>query len=274
MVPVGGFDAAAEDEFAVTSPIRLPVPDVVIGGAPRSGTTFLCEVLAKHPGVFVARPFIPEPKVLMTPHPDGDAGLLQRYAEFFAEAPADAVRVEKTSYMLENDEARDRLVRLLPHAKLVFILREPVARAYSNWLWSRKNGLETLSFRDAIAAEGKRQSPLPPDREYARPFDYMTRARYAHMAEGWIKAIGRERIAVYIFEDAIAHPEPFIASLQDFVGVERLPWDRLATGVVNANDPVPAALDAATIAELRERIGDEMRCFAELTGLDVGIWGY
>jgi hypothetical protein len=41
---------------------RVPVPDVVIGGAPRSGTTFLCELLAKHPSVYVAMPFIPEPK--------------------------------------------------------------------------------------------------------------------------------------------------------------------------------------------------------------------
>jgi hypothetical protein len=247
---------------------------VIIGGAPRSGTTFLCELLAKHPGVFVARPFIPEPKVLMTPHPDGDAGLLQRYAGFFAAAPPGAVRVEKTSYMLENDEARGRLARLLPDVKLVFILREPVSRAYSNWLWSRKNGLETLSFRDAIAAEGRRPSPLPPDREYARPFDYMARARYAQMAQAWIDAIGRERIAFYIFEDAIAQPEPFVAALQDFVGVERLSWDRLATGVVNANDPVPDRLDAATMGELRRRIAGEMRRFADITGLDVGIWGY
>lgn len=274
MVSVGGLDAAAESERAVTRPRRVPIPDVVIGGAPRSGTTFLCELLAKHPGVFVARPFIPEPKVLMTSHPDGDAGLMKRYEGFFTDAPEGAVRVEKTSYMLENDEARERLARLLPQAKLIFILREPVARAYSNWLWSRKNGLETLSFRDAIAAEGKRPSPLPPDRAYARPFDYMTRARYGHMAESWISAIGRDRIAFYLFEDAVSRLELFVAALQDFIGIERLPWDRLATDVVNANDPRPDDVDDALLAELRERMRPEMRRLSELTGLDVGIWGY
>ena len=58
------------------------LPDIVIGGAPRSGTTFLCELLAKHPDVFIARPVIPEPKVLILPHPDDVAGYRARYEAF------------------------------------------------------------------------------------------------------------------------------------------------------------------------------------------------
>src|SRR5438309_12092486 len=105
MVPMGRQDG--------TVTARLPGPDVVIGGAPRSGTTFLCELVGKHPSVFIARPFIPEPKVCMTPHPDGDPGLLQRYADIFADAPLQSVRIEKTSYYLENAQARERLIRIL-----------------------------------------------------------------------------------------------------------------------------------------------------------------
>jgi hypothetical protein len=48
-----------------------PLPDIVIGGAPRSGTTFLCELLAKHPQIHVAQPFIPEPKICMVEPADG-----------------------------------------------------------------------------------------------------------------------------------------------------------------------------------------------------------
>src|ERR1700736_5390855 len=99
MVSVGRKDGSVID--------RLPVPDIIIGGAPRSGTTFLCELLAKHPGIFIAKPFIPEPKVCMMPHSDGDAGLLQRYAAFFSDAPPNAIHVEKTSYYLENADARE-----------------------------------------------------------------------------------------------------------------------------------------------------------------------
>ena len=215
------------------------VPDVVIGGAPRSGTTFLCEVLAKHPDICVAAPFIPEPKVCMTEHPAGDAGILERYAALFGRASPSAVKIEKTSYYLENEVARRRLVRLLPRARYVFIVREPVARAYSNWNWSTKNGLETLPFKEAIRLEGKRPSPLPPERDYARPFDYMTRGRYGSMAEAWLRAVSRDRVAFWIFEDIVSAPEVFIPEIMKFIGVEPLPFDRMWTEPTNAAEFEP-----------------------------------
>jgi Sulfotransferase family len=253
---------------------RVPVPDVIIGGAPRSGTTFLCELFAKHPSVYVARPFIPEPKVCMTPHPDGDAGLLQRYAGFFSSAPARAVRVEKTSYYLENDGARERLVRLLPETKFIFILREPVERAYSNWIRSRLNGLETLPFEKALQLEAGRASPLPPHQSYARPFDYLSRGRYGTLIEAWIRAVGRDRLAVYILEAAVAAPDRFVADLQRFVGVDAMPWSSLKTGKVNAIERGSDGLDRKTATALREKMRQEVERLAEIANVDVAIWGY
>jgi hypothetical protein len=266
MVSVGRQDGT------VTS--RMPVPDVVIGGAPRSGTTFLCELLAKHPRIFVPRPFIPEPKVCMTPHPEGDAGLLRRYADIFADAPAQCVRIEKTSYYLENAEARERLIRVLPCAKFIFILREPVERAYSNWMRSRLNGLETLPFEEAVGREPDRVSPLPSHQAYARPFDYLTRGRYGTLVEAWIRAVGRERIAIYIFEAALAAPEAFVDDLQRFIGVNPLPWSALATETINAIERGPDGLRKETAAALREKMRPEVERLARIANLDVAIWGY
>jgi hypothetical protein len=254
---------------------RPATPDVVIGGAPRSGTVFLCELLAKHPQVYVARPFIPEPKVCMTPHPAGDAGLLDRYAAFFAGAPPRSVRVEKTSYYFENDEARERLTRLLPQARFAFILREPVARAYSNWSRSRAQGLETLCFEAALELEERaRPVPLPPDRAYARPFDYLTRGQYGTFAQAWINAVGRSRVFFYLFEEAVAAPDRFVEKLQRFIGVEPLPWARIATSRVNAGEHDVRAIDPALVTRLRRRFVPEVERLAELTGLDVTVWGY
>jgi hypothetical protein len=247
---------------------------VVIGGAPRSGTTFLCELLAKHPQTYVARPFIPEPKVCLVSHQADDAELLGRYAGYFEAAREGCVKVEKTSNYFENDLARDTLTRLLPQAKFIFILREPVARAYSNWLWSRKNGLENMRFDEAIALEGRRASPLPPDRLHARPFDYMSRGRYGTLAEAWIDAVGRERIGFWLFECAIADPEQFVAELQDFIGVERRPWHELQTGRINATGEDASGLDRYIELRLREQIAPEVHRFAKATGLNVRAWGY
>jgi hypothetical protein len=266
MVSVGRKDGSVID--------RLPVPDIIIGGAPRSGTTFLCELLAKHPGVFIAKPFIPEPKVCMTAHPDGDAGLLQRYAALFSDASPCAIRVEKTSYYLENATARERLVRILPNARFVFILREPVERAYSNWMRSRLNGIETLLFEDAIEREPDRVSPLPPQQAYARPFDYLARGRYGTLIEAWINTVGRERVAVYVFEAAIAAPDVFVADLQRFIGVDPLPWSALTTAKINAIERGPEGLNEKTAATLREKMRPEVEHLARIAGVDVTIWGY
>jgi hypothetical protein len=254
---------------------RTATPDVVIGGAPRSGTTFLCELLAKHPQVYVAKPYIPEPKVCMTPHPAGDAGLLDRYARFFADAPPQSVRVEKTSAYFENAEARGRLVRLLPQARFAFILREPVARAYSNWSRTRSQGLEILPFEKAVELnERSRPVPLPPDRAYARPFDYLTRGQYGTFAQAWVDAVGRSRVFFYLFEEAMAEPEPFAERLQRFVGVDPLPWSRISTGRINAGEDDARTIDADLVARLRRRFAPEVERLAQLTGLDVTIWGY
>lgn len=251
----------------------MALPDVVIGGAPRSGTTFLCEMLDKHPQIYVARPFIPEPKICLTVDPAGDEGYRQRYAKLFAAAPAGTLRIEKTSNYFENAAARARLARLLPDTKFVFILRDPIERAYSNWVWSTSNGLETLPFAKALELEGARKSPLPPDREYARPFDYMVRGAYGSLAERWIEAIGRDRIGFYMFERLTADPERSVIEMQEFIGVEPLPWSALRTGQINANRAYDRrGLDEGLERELRERIEPEMLKFSALTGLDTSIW--
>src|SRR5262249_8045140 len=148
-----------------------------------------------------------------------------------------AVRVEKTTNYFENAAARQRIAALLPQVRLVFILREPVARAYSNWLWSRKNGLETLSFGEAVAQEGRRASPCPPERDYVRPFDYLVRGRYGTLAEAWIAEFSRERIGFFLFEQARDRPADFVAEIQRFLGVEPLSWEALRTGKINATKP-------------------------------------
>ena len=253
---------------------RAAVPDVIIGGAPRSGTTFLCHLLLKHPDVFVAQPIAPEPKVCLTPHPQGNPGLLERYAQFFADTPFGKLRVEKTTNYFENEAARERLAGLLRDVRLVFILREPVARAYSNWLWSRKNGLETLPFEEAIRLEGTRPSPFPPEREHVRPFDYMIRGRYGTFAESWLKSFDKRRIGFFLFEHALEDPHAFVERFQTYLGIECLPWSALRTGKINATEPDRAGLDPVLAGRLRARIAPEVARFAEVTGLDVSVWGY
>jgi Sulfotransferase family len=105
------------------------LPDFIIGGAPRSGTTWLYDALDRHPAVYMAKPVKPEPKFFLVD--DLYAKGLPHYsATWFADVPAGRVAGEKSTDYLESTAAAERIARDLPQVRLVFILREPIDRAY------------------------------------------------------------------------------------------------------------------------------------------------
>src|SRR4051812_13756221 len=101
---------------------HLRLPHFIIGGAPRSGTTFLAQALDRHPEIRMARPFRPEPKVFLIPARDRDE-YLARYAPLFPETDERRVRGEKTTNYFESVEACARIGEMLPDVKLLFLLR-------------------------------------------------------------------------------------------------------------------------------------------------------
>jgi hypothetical protein len=249
------------------------LPTFIIGGAPRSGTTYLAEALDRHPEVYMARPFIPEPKVLMGVRQPLEV-YHERYRAFFATAKDKPARGEKTSYYLECAQARELIRQVVPQARLLFIVREPVARAYSNYLQTKKNGLETLSFEEAIAREGHRSSPLPPEKFYARPYDYLTRSDYATLAKPYLETFGPDQVRFLIHEDIVRRPRQLWQEIQDFLGLTALPFQKLDVGVVNSAKEVGPPLNPTTEQRLRERMLPSVHRFAALTGLDLAPWGY
>jgi hypothetical protein len=249
------------------------VPDFIIGGAPRAGTTYLAHALDTHPEIEMAKPWRPEAKVFLFEEQSPEA-YRARYAQWFGPQHADRLRGEKTTNYFESAEAPSRVAAALPEVRFVFLLREPVERAYSNWLWSRLNDLEELPFADAIALEGGRDDPLPQSMGYARPHDYLTRADYGQFAERWIAALGRERIGFWLYEDLFGKNEKVLAEIQRFVGAtpHELP-DRPA-GLVNEARSTGDPLDPRLREELRARVSPLVEKFAAVTGVDVGPWGY
>jgi hypothetical protein len=249
------------------------LPTFIIGGAPRSGTTFLAEALSRHPEVYMARPLIPEPKVFLGYRQPPDA-YRERYRKLFEPANGHRLRGEKTANYFENPDLAPLIRSVVPEAQWVFIVREPVARAYSNFQWSTKNGLEKLSFEEAVRKEGTRASPLPPERFHARPYDYLTRSNYDVLAGGWLEAFGRDRVRFFLYEDISLRPEKLVRDLQEYIGATVLPFARLDVGMVNTAREVGPPIDPATEQELRQRLRPVVERFAALTGLDVTPWGY
>jgi hypothetical protein len=251
----------------------VPLPTFIIGGAPRSGTTFLAEALSRHPDVYMAQPLIPEPKVFLG-YRQPLAIYYERYNKLFAPANGHRLRGEKTANYLENPDLCPLIQSVVPDAKWVFIVREPVARAYSNYLWSTKNRLETLSFEEAVQKEGTRTSPLPPERFHAKPYDYLIRSNYDALAAPWQSTFGRDRVRFFLYEDITLRPEKLVRELQEHIGATPLPFEQLDVGMVNTAREVGPPIDPGTEQRLRERMRPVVERFAGLTGLDISPWGY
>ncbi|NOX62634.1 MAG: sulfotransferase [Chloroflexi bacterium] len=201
------------------------LPTFIIAGAPRSGTTYLYDLCAAHPEIYMARPRSPEPKFFLVDE-EYAKGLSYYSEKWFAEAKGFGAIGEKSTNYLEDPRVAERIHRDLPHVRLVFILRNPVERAFSNYLWSRKNGIETLSFEEALLREPEREVSYEPRFRYARPFSYMSRGMYARLLEPYFARFPRSQILILLFDDLVAAPEALARTLFQFLGVS--PQPRLA----------------------------------------------
>src|SRR5207237_8136707 len=124
------------------------------------------------------------------------AGLSYYSATWFAAADKDALAGEKSTAYLESPTAADRIARDLPGVRLVFILREPVARAYSNYLWTKMHGFETEDFAAALGLEAERERTLPDALRFVRPYAYYSRGLYAALLEPYLERFPRASILV------------------------------------------------------------------------------
>ncbi len=249
----------------------MRLPDFIIGGAPRSGTTWLYQLLDRHPGVYMAKPLTPEPKFFLVDDLYRQ-GLAHYSARWFADAPPDRQAGEKSTDYLESPEAAERLARSLPRIKLVFILREPADRAFSNFAWTRMNGLETEDFATALRLEAERERTLPDRWKFARPFSYFSRGLYADLLAEYWQRFPREQILVLKFEDIEANPRSVAERLHRFIGVVPRPLDAASLGVVNASDKRGERVPEEIRRELQARYAEPNRRLAQMLGPDFSPW--
>ena len=248
----------------------MRLPDFLIGGAPRSGTTWLYRLLDRHPDVYMAKPAAPEPKFFLVDE------LYEKGVEFysrtwFADAGVAPLAGEKSTDYLESAVAASRIARDLPRAKLVFVLRDPVERAYSNYLWTRMNGLETETFETALELEPQRERELPERLRFTRPYSYFSRGLYADLLQPYLERFSKDARLVLRFEDLVAAPERLATRLHRFLGVNERPGDADGLGVVNPSEKNTGLKDE-TRRELTRRYARSNLRLRELLGSEFGAW--
>lgn len=246
------------------------LPDFIIGGAPRSGTTWLTAALDRHPEIWIAKPVQPEPKFFLVDELYAE-GLEAYSRRWFVNAPDAAVVGEKSTNYLESPVAAQRIATDLPGVKLVFVLREPTERALSNYRWSVMNGMEKEDFVTALTLEAQREDDLVPELKYARPHAYFSRGRYAHMLRPYYDRFPREQILVIRFEDLAADPGQTTARVHDFLRVPARPELAVDMEGINASTS-DRQVDPRALARLREAYEPTVTELAELIGPSFVPW--
>jgi hypothetical protein len=186
------------------------LPDLVVVGAPKAGTTTLTHWLRVHPDVAVSRKKELE---FFDRHYDRGLGW---YLEQLPQDPGDRVVVEATPTYLSEPGVAERVAADVPQARFVAVLREPVARAWSNYWFFRQLGLERRSWRRAMAQSS--DAPGPEDR-----VGYLWRGRYAEQLERWEALVGPERLHVALFDDLVADPQGEYDRICAFAGIASVP---------------------------------------------------
>jgi Sulfotransferase domain len=231
------------------------LPDFIIAGAPRSATTWLYTLAWRHPQVAMAEPVVPEPKFFLVDEL-WQRGVGYYSTRWFDPLPAGRVLGEKSTNYLESTVAAERIYRVVPLVKLVFLLRNPVDRAYSNYLWSRQNGLEIETFERALALEQQRERDLPLALRYSRPHAYFSRGLYAAHLARFFAHFPREQILVLRHEEVADCPARVAATFHKFLGVAEMP--ELARGLARINAAEPFSSEPMP-PSLRQRLAERYR---------------
>jgi len=221
----------------------------------------------------MARPVKPEPKFFLVDE-EYRKGLPYYLDRWFSSVPPGAVAGEKSTNYLESRDAAERIAKHLPEVRMVFILRDPVERAFSNYLWSRMNGLERDGFGAALDREEERERVCPPHLRYSRPHAYYSRGLYADMLEPWFARIPPERILCLKFEDVPASPGSVAERLHRYLGVEPRAEDARGLAPVNPADRRGVAMDAAVRRRLEETYAPANERLVRLLGSDFEVWRY
>lgn len=238
------------------------LPDFLIIGTQRGGTTSLYNYLVHHPKVAPAA--TKEVHYFTLFYDRGE----EWYESNFPRSRGWRKRVtgEATPYYLFHPDAPERAGRLVPSARLIALLRDPVARAFSHYRHERRLGEESLSFEDAVAREPERLSGDPFADGSHQHFSYVARGRYAEQLRNWWQHFPREQLLILRAEDLYAQPDSVYAEVVSFLG---LPGHRLRSyDVFNAGAELEGIPEDAKRslyeyfrpynAELYELIGRDM----------------
>jgi len=216
---------------AFTGHLRV-LPDFIIIGAAKSGTTSLYDYLIQHPSVHTAlwkeiyffdRYF---PRGMVWYRANFPSKFQKFFQIFFLRK--NFLTGEATPTYFHHPLTPKRISMLLPSVKLIVLLRNPIDRAYSHYQMERKFGYEELSFEEAIVSEdirlqGESEKMIkdPNYFSYKRQiFSYVTTGFYAEHLAMWMKYFSKNQLMIINSKDLENNTDRIFQEVLDFLGLD------------------------------------------------------
>lgn len=208
------------------------LPDFIIGGAMKCGTTTLHAMLAQHPQIFIPKEEVHffdidnilqhsdfnfhHNKTWIYQTMDKNPPLVWEWYQEKFKGGEHLVKGEDSTTYLASRIAAKRISVQKKAIKILFLLRQPSLRAFSNYNHLLRTGRATHSFEDTLRFN---------------PYQVVNRSLYKEQLENYYKYIPKERIKVILFEDLIQQPEATLQDVCNFIGVDykELPADVFTT---------------------------------------------
>lgn len=202
------------------------LPNFFLVGAAKSGTTSLARYLNQHPDVFI--PEFKEPKYFSAPDKRFphrgplddvvDAQIVRdfdSYLRLFSGAANVKVRGDASIDYLFYEKVPARIHALIPHAKILIVLRNPVERAFSSYVHMVRDGRENLSFEDAIAAEVTRRND-----NWEFFWQYVELGMYFQQVKRYLDIFGKEQVLILLYDQLVTEPLEFCRTIFSFFDVD------------------------------------------------------
>ncbi|HYT37873.1 MAG TPA: sulfotransferase [Acidimicrobiia bacterium] len=273
---------AARAYTVPTSRLR-PLPEFLIIGAQRTGTTSLYKYLSEHPQFRSATLKTKGVHFFDTRYEKGMAWYRAHFptsayrAAFRVRHGADLVTGEASPYYLFHPHVPFRLAQHLPDVKLIAMLRDPIERTYSQWQHELSRGFEHLDrFEDALDAEPGRLAgeveKMNADPDYKsfshQHHSYMARSRYADQIDVYRSLFPASQMHFVRAEDFFADPGVEYAKVLEFLG---LPAHSLGD-YKKHNGYKRTPMDPATRRRLEQHFADSNARLEKLLGSHF-TWG-
>lgn len=199
----------------MTDTNRVRLPTFMIAGSQKSGTTSLHRYLTAHSSIYF--PSSPQELHFFDIERFFNQGL-DYYKQHFLEVRPEHLAVGQTSPLyIYEPKVPARIAEAFPQVQFIFILRNPVDRAYSHYWHSVKQGFETLSFEEAL---GQEEDRLKQSFQSRRQFSYVDRGYYARQLERFLRHFPLEQMLLLLTEEMRQDPAGVINKCCDFLGIE------------------------------------------------------